>query len=275
MPYPHVTTRVRGVKQSTIDAKWKALNASAIATATQTLTLANRPIMQRLAGTEQRRQHASNVLALLQRRISRKLQRGLPFPPPAIAPSTTSVSARQQLRSGGRRRGRRAMSEGGHEAELNFESVIDGTQALERQLEPALHALEVLKKEKSRVETELEKDYKVLQNLEAGARQRAKEQRDRIKKAHALVPDGVALAAMRKVKQEDDVEMKFDGKESVVPPGAIFKVSIFLSLHGYQSCCAFFYSTAGHHGTGAEAKQQLTNYSRILKMESSKIWLYS
>ena len=214
-PYPHIVARVRGIKQSTIDAKWSPLTASSIAAATETLTLAHRPIMQRLANTQQRRQHTASALSLLHRRVSRKLKRGLPFPPPAVAATSAPKTSRRQAR-GGRRGGG-----GGHEAELDFESVLDGARALERQLDPALHSLELLKKEKERMEKELEKDYQTLQHLEAGARMQAREQRDQLKKTHALVPDDITL---RKGKLRD-AEIKFE-VNGAVAPGTVFKVSL-------------------------------------------------
>lgn len=79
-------------------------------------------------------------------------------------------------------------SDGGREIELNFESVLDSKLNLERQLEPALDGLEVLRREKEAMEEELEKDYETLRNLEAGARAQAREQRSLLKKAHVLTP---------------------------------------------------------------------------------------
>lgn len=72
--------------------------------------------------------------------------------------------------------------------ELNFESVLDGKVALERQLEPALDGLEVLRREKETLEEELERDYETLRTLEAGARAQAREQRSLLRRAHVLAP---------------------------------------------------------------------------------------
>ena len=209
-PYAHIVPRIRGVKQSTIDAKWRPLSDPSIAAATETLALAHRPIMQRLASTHQRRQHTSSALSLLHRRISRKLHRGLPFPPPAALAAA----------GGGRRKKGRRGRNGGHEAELDFESVLGGSRALQRQLDPALHAVELLRKEKERMERELERDYKTLRNLEAGARGQARQQREQLKKAHVLAPE----AAVAREKREEDVEMVFDDGNGSLPPGAVFKV---------------------------------------------------
>ncbi|KAF4126361.1 kinetochore protein Fta7 [Geosmithia morbida] len=185
-PYPHVSTTIRSVKQSTIDARWAPLTAASVAAASETLALAHRPIMQRLASNGQRRRHTASALSLLDRRIARKLQRGLPFPPAAAAPSGQAAAAAKRR---GRPRGIGSGKTAGVEAELDFESVLDGSQALERQLEPLLHAVELLRREKDHMERELELDYKNLRNLEAGARGQARVRRDQIKKAHVLVPE--------------------------------------------------------------------------------------
>jgi hypothetical protein len=90
-------------------------------------------------------------------------------------------------------------SDAGREVELNFESVLDGKLNLERQLEPALDGLEVLRREKEAMEEELERDYVTLRNLEAGAKAQAREQRSLLKKAHVLTPS-------LSMKQEDGGE---------------------------------------------------------------------
>lgn len=123
-------------------------------------------------------------------------------------------------------RRRRGGGDGGRELELDFERVLDASQALERQLDPALHAVELLRKEKERLERELERDYKTLQNLEAGARGQSRQQREQLKKAHVLTPHATTSRA------GDDVELAFDD-EGPVPPGALFKVSL---CHCSMSC---------------------------------------
>lgn len=200
--YLHVAPLVRGVKQSTIDAKWTPLGPPSVAIASEVLELAHRPILQRMTGTARRRQHTSAALSIAYRRITRKLQRGLPFPPAGM-PSNT--------RGGGR-------GDGGRETELDFESVLDGRQGLERQLDPALHAVELLQKERDRMVQELERDYMTLRNLEAGARTQAREQREQLKRAHVLAPEA------SRASHPEDVEMIFD--EEKLPSGNTFKVRL-------------------------------------------------
>ncbi|OAA63070.1 hypothetical protein ISF_04946 [Cordyceps fumosorosea ARSEF 2679] len=62
-------------------------------------------------------------------------------------------------------------------------------QTLERQLDPVLHAVELLAAEARRAEEELEAEYEALRVLEAEARARARDSRALLKKAHVLAPD--------------------------------------------------------------------------------------
>ncbi|KPM34129.1 hypothetical protein AK830_g12446, partial [Neonectria ditissima] len=73
-------------------------------------------------------------------------------------------------------------------AQLDFDSVLDGRAALERQLGPAVHAVELLRAEQQRVERELERDYETLRRLEASARAQTRERKEQMKKAHVLAP---------------------------------------------------------------------------------------
>ena len=101
---------------------------------------------------------------------------------------------------------------------MDFESVLNGRAALEKQLDPAVHAVELLKREKTRVERELERDYETLRNLEAGARGQARQQRDLLKKAHVLAPKGI--------KREDEADGVVVKTEERDAKGPLFTVSI-------------------------------------------------
>jgi hypothetical protein len=180
-PYLHVEPVVRRVSQATIDEKWTPLEVPAVDAASELLHLGHRPILQRMSGSEQRRTHTATALRLVTRRIIRKIDKGLPFPPASMAPA----------RGGGTTTGATARLGGvmdGREVELDFESVLDGRAALERQLDPGLDAVEVLAREKQRMERELERDYETLRSLESGARAQSRQQRALLKKAHVLVP---------------------------------------------------------------------------------------
>ncbi|KIL89809.1 cylicin ii [Fusarium avenaceum] len=172
-PYLHIAPFKRTIRSSTIAAKWTPLSGSSLPAATSILTLAHQPILSRTSTTRNRRTHASSALHLVLRRIERKLARGLPFPP---ASSTTTTTRR------------RADADGGRAMELDFEAVLDGKTALDRQLVPARHAVELLKAERDRMEKELDKDYEELRRLEANARAQTRERKDLFRKAHVLAP---------------------------------------------------------------------------------------
>ncbi|KAG6111575.1 hypothetical protein E4U31_004230 [Claviceps sp. LM219 group G6] len=172
-PYVHVAPYTRRVRQSAIEAKWSPLANASLTAISTTLQHAQRPILQRISDSQLRREYTSSALRLITHRITRKISRGLPFPP-ASMPANVGRAPLQ--------------SDGGREVELNFESVLDGKVALERQLEPALDGLEVLRREKETLEEELERDYETLRTLEAGARAQAREQRSLLRRAHVLAP---------------------------------------------------------------------------------------
>lgn len=209
---PHITSRTRAVSQAVIDAKWTPLTAPSINAATEVLTLATRPIVESMANSQIRRRQTSSALAQIHRKISRMLQRGTPFPP--VKPSSTASRGRKSA---------------GHEAELNFESVVDSAAALERQLGPVQGAVELLKREKRKMEEELEKDYQTLRNLEAGAKGETRQRRERLKKMHVLAPE--------KRVERDGEDLVFD-KGGGVPPGMVFKVCLaFCSQEAVLTWC--------------------------------------
>ncbi|KAI8718534.1 hypothetical protein NCS52_00632500 [Fusarium sp. LHS14.1] len=205
-PYPHIAPYTRTIKSSTIAAKWTPLTGASLPAASSILTLAHQPILQRTSSTRNRRTHASAALHLVSRRIERKLARGLPFPP-----ASSSGGARM-----GRRRG--ADADGGRALELDFEAVLDGKTALERQLVPAKHAVELLRAEKARMEQELEDDYEKLRKLEADARAQTRERKDLYRKAHVLAPTSQPLP------KDPDNTITTDDRDS----SSNLKVSSFL-----------------------------------------------
>ncbi|KAG5976214.1 hypothetical protein E4U55_007425, partial [Claviceps digitariae] len=178
--YVHVAPYRRRVRQSAIETKWSPLTNGSLTAISATLQHAQRPILQRMSNSQLRREYTSSAFRLITHRITQKISRGLPFPP-ASMPANVGRAPLQ--------------SDGGREVELNFESVLDGKVNLERQLEPALDGLEVLRREKEALETELELDYKTLQNLEAGTKAQAREQRSLLRQAHVLVPAATNASA--------------------------------------------------------------------------------
>ncbi|KAK5997235.1 hypothetical protein PT974_02589 [Cladobotryum mycophilum] len=200
-PYTHIAPHIHRVRQSTIEAKWSPLTESSLAAVSSILHLAHRPILQRLSNTQQRRDHTSAALRLITHRITRKISKGLPFPP-------TSMTARMP------RSRRVAAGDDGRAAELDFESVLDAKQALERQLDPALHAVELLAREKEKLERELERDYEALRNLESSARAQTREHRGLLKKAHVLAPTLEVLVSRKEKSKESQVLFRHDGVPS-------------------------------------------------------------
>ncbi|KAF4495850.1 cylicin II [Fusarium agapanthi] len=172
-PYIHIASFKRTIRSSKVAADWTGLSGASLPTTKSILKLAQQPILQRMAPTNNRRTHASVALHLVYRRMERKLARGLPFPPGNPSSKTTK---------------RRLDADGGRALELDFEAVLDGKAALERQLVPGMHAVELLKTEKERMERELERDYEKLRKLEADARAQTRERKDLFRKAHALAP---------------------------------------------------------------------------------------
>ncbi|KAF5588218.1 cylicin II [Fusarium pseudocircinatum] len=172
-PYIHIAPFKRTIRSSKVAADWTGLSGASLPTTKSILKLAQQPILQRMAPTNNRRTHASAALHLVYRRMERKLARGLPFPPGNPSSKTTK---------------RRLDADGGRALELDFEAVLDGKAALERQLVPGMHAVELLKTEKERMERELERDYEKLRKLEANARAQTRERKDLFRKAHVLAP---------------------------------------------------------------------------------------
>lgn len=216
-PYVHVAPHTRRVRQSAIEAKWTPLANASLTAVSDTLQYAQRPILQRLADSEFRREHTASAVRQVAQRIARKVARGLPFPP-ASMPANVGRAPLQ--------------SDAGREVELNFESVLDGKLSLERQLEPALDALDVLRREKDAVEEELERDYDTLRNLEAGARAQAREQRSLLKKAHLLTPAPSAKleGGRADAKDSDDGFVFGRRRDPGAEPGSAFTVSCPLAL---------------------------------------------
>ncbi|KAL6885144.1 CENP-Q, a CENPA-CAD centromere complex subunit domain-containing protein [Trichoderma longibrachiatum] len=230
-PYPHVSPHVHRVRQSTIESKWSPLPESTISAASSMLALAHRPVLQRLSSSEQRHNHTSAALRLVTHRITRKIARGIPFPP-ASMPSARAPRGRQQAGAGAG-----PLPADGRATELDFESVLDAKQALERQLDPALHAVELLEREKEKLERELERDYEALRNLESSAKAQGREYRGLLKKAHVLAPTPESVVSQRKKMAERDVSfthsggLSFGGLFSNLEDPALKALALQLSDH--------------------------------------------
>ncbi|KAK1986385.1 CENP-Q, a CENPA-CAD centromere complex subunit-domain-containing protein [Colletotrichum cereale] len=207
--YRHIAPRARQIPRSTIEENWSPLAPPSLGHVSSLIRLAERPVLQRLAANEKRCDQAASAIRLVTKRLTKKLSRGLPFPP-AAAPLT------------GSRSGKKRDTDGGRAEELNFERVIEDVAALERQLDPLLHAVKLLKAEKERDERALEADYESLTTLEANARSEARNYKDNLRKTHVLVPEKkVAAGAARRDAGGDEHDLKFVPDESV--SGTLFK----------------------------------------------------
>ncbi|KAK4242127.1 CENP-Q, a CENPA-CAD centromere complex subunit-domain-containing protein, partial [Achaetomium macrosporum] len=172
--YRHLTARTRQIPRSTISSKWAPLDTPAITAIDSILADATRPVLHRLRDRDQRYAQAQTILRMFTSRLRAKLVKGMPFPPPAISSSTAS--------SRGKKGG-----EGGHAAELDFESTVDAIARLEKALDPLLHSLVLLRGEKEREERALEREYKLLRRLEANARAQVRGWREGRGREHVLV----------------------------------------------------------------------------------------
>ncbi|KAH6645939.1 CENP-Q, a CENPA-CAD centromere complex subunit-domain-containing protein [Truncatella angustata] len=160
--YRHLATKTRRITRQTIQEKWSPLDATSVDTVANLLHSASRPVLLRLNNLTKHSQAAS-ALNAISNRLRAKLSRGLPFPP-----ATTSHK---------------------REDELEYERTVDGIQTLEAQLDPLLHSVTLLQREKERAESELEMEYKLLNTISANARSEIRGRRDQLRKVHSLVPD--------------------------------------------------------------------------------------
>ncbi|KAF6800176.1 kinetochore protein fta7, partial [Colletotrichum sojae] len=188
----HIASRIRRIPRSTIEEKWSPLAPSSVSLISNLLRLSERPVLSRLAKDEKRQDHAVSAIRLVANDITKKISRGLPFPP-AAAPARGGAASKKRNEDAGRAE------------ELDFERVVDGVASLERQLDPLLHAVQLLKAEQELEERALEEDYETLRTLEANARSEARNFKDSLRKTHVLVPDQKAAAP----REVDDAEFEF------------------------------------------------------------------
>ncbi|KAI6784303.1 uncharacterized protein J7T54_004849 [Emericellopsis cladophorae] len=188
--HPRLVPKDRTLSKSEIDEKWAPLAGPALEAATELLVPAGHATINALPLGTTRRKHTEAAVAGIQRRLMAYTSK-MPFPPPS---------------SGMRRK---AKKRGGlpeeYEPEFDYEYVYDRTTNLQAQLDAAQCAVEVLQRERGKEEQALERDYKVLQNLEASAKAEKRDARELIKKVHVLAPD-------RRRAVEDESGLVVDGK---------------------------------------------------------------
>lgn len=204
--YGYIEPRNRQVPRSTISAKWLPLDEPSITTCLNMVSDASRPVLLRLRDREKRYEDGHKVLQILANRLRSKLRKGMPFPPPTFKPA------------GGRAEGL------SHADELDFESIIDSIEALERTLNPVLDSIKLLEKEKSKEETALKEDYRQLTALEANARSEARVWTERGRKAHPFVPE----KGQPQFERSNRVRLARPRPEA--PPMGVFHVSTSTTL---------------------------------------------
>ncbi|KAI0025921.1 CENP-Q, a CENPA-CAD centromere complex subunit-domain-containing protein [Xylariomycetidae sp. FL0641] len=171
--YQHLTTRTRRVPRHTIESKWSPLEPSSITSVGNLLHSAARPVLLRLNNL-QRHSYASAALSGVSNRLRSKLLRGQPFPPATTA--------------------------GTRDGEVDFERTVAGVEALQAQLDPLLHGVALLRRERERAQRELERDYRRLRTLETNERAEARQKRDQARHIHVLVPERAGEGA----KEEEE-----------------------------------------------------------------------
>ncbi|AEO61972.1 hypothetical protein MYCTH_2312816 [Thermothelomyces thermophilus ATCC 42464] len=172
-----LTALTRHIPRATIASKWTTLSAPSIAAVSSLLADSARPVLHRLRDRDQRHAQAALILRTFAARLHSKLVKGMPFPPPTVP----APRGRRPTKGGsgggggeGATGGNSGGGGGGHEVELDFEKTVDAIAGLERALDPLLHSLVLLRREKEREERALERDYAALRRLEANARAQAR-----------------------------------------------------------------------------------------------------
>ncbi|KAG9257721.1 CENP-Q, a CENPA-CAD centromere complex subunit-domain-containing protein [Emericellopsis atlantica] len=188
--HPRLVPKDRTLSKAEIDEKWAPLAGPALEAATELLVPAGHATINALPLGTTRRKHTEAAVAGIQRRLMAYTSR-MPFPP------SSSGMRRKAKKRGG-------LPEE-YETEFDYEYVYDRTTNLQAQLDAAQCAVEVLQRERDKEERALERDYKVLQSLEASAKAEKRDAREMIKKAHVLAPD-----SRRAV--EDEYGLVVDGK---------------------------------------------------------------
>lgn len=145
----------------TIDTKWASLPTSAVDQISTLLSAVERSVVMRLQD-ERKRTQASTAVQMVARRLQKKLSRGQPFPPAT-----------------------RALPE----EDFNFEKILDSSRALEAQLTPLTHSIELLKAETAKEEALLEADMAALEALEANAKTEASRRKRTAKTLHDILRD--------------------------------------------------------------------------------------
>lgn len=194
-PYQIFEPTILQVPRHVIDASWTALSAPAIEKITSIFQTVERATVMRLKD-EEKRDQASNVINTVIRRVTRKIGKGMPFPPP-------SLGKRENKERGD-----------GREADFDAERIIDAGREAERKLGPLLHSVALLKSEIRREEELLEQETKALERLERNAKEDRARRRAEVRKFHPSlrkpegVVEGLGAEGLSLAEDKDDVVLK-------------------------------------------------------------------
>ncbi|KAK4162188.1 CENP-Q, a CENPA-CAD centromere complex subunit-domain-containing protein [Cladorrhinum sp. PSN259] len=213
--YPVLTTLTRSIPRSTISSKWAPLPATSISQVQSLISDSARPVLLRLRESTSRQEHASTILRIFSNRLNTKLAKGMPFPPSA---------------GGGQ-------AQASLDEQLDFEKTLDAIQALEKQLDPLLHSVALLKVEKEKEESKLEAEYKALKELEDNARAQRGGWREKLGKGrrHQLVP-------LERNDDDEDEVMERLGEEERMG----LKVEVIKRDNSKANFGAVFFKAANH-----------------------------
>ncbi|KAB5585991.1 CENP-Q, a CENPA-CAD centromere complex subunit-domain-containing protein [Coniochaeta sp. 2T2.1] len=162
---------------SAVNTKWSKLDGATVEAISTIISDTSITVLHRWRDNQRRYQPGHDVLRAFAGKLRNKLRKGQPFPPASTQPPGTKSAAGKSGASDGRRE------------ELSFESIVDSIDSMETMLNPLLHSVGLLEKQKAKEETALEKEYETLRTLEANAKAEAAGWRERMRKAHPLAPD--------------------------------------------------------------------------------------
>ena len=196
-PYQTFEPTILQVPRHIIDASWTPLPAPAIEKITSIFQTVERATVMRLKD-EEKRDQASNAINTVIRRVTRKIGKGMPFPP-------SSLGKRENKERGD-----------GREADFDAERIIDAGREAERKLGPLLHSVALLKSEIRREEEMLEQETKALERLERNAKEDRARGRAEVRKFHPSlrkpegIVEGLEAEGLSLAEDEGDVVLKED-----------------------------------------------------------------
>jgi hypothetical protein len=157
--YQRLAPVIRKISLQTIETKWEPLPPACVERISQLVHEVQKPVLVYL-NQEKKRMEANSVLQMFSRRLISKITKGIPFPP-----------AMRKSR----------------EEDFEFEKILDHNSTLEAQLNPALHANELLEFELAKETAYLEWEQASLMELQANAKSEMAMRKDAERKLHLLL----------------------------------------------------------------------------------------